>query len=808
MNPSTDLQFFSRFERVSSIERTSRGLLCALEGEWLRVDVLRDDIVRLKISRGGLFDEAPTFAVCADVQSQSAAFRVEEDQDEVRLRTGQMTLTIGKAPFRIDAHRADGSAIFETFQDEQGEWWPYATLNGEWVVRRKCRVEDAFFGLGEKTGRFNRWGRNFTLWNTDVLNPNSAGEFKGDRTGSDFDPYYVSIPFFYHHAHDHLGRGQTPMGGFFVDNGYRGTYEFSHSQEYRFGFAGGQFTEYVFAAPLMKDILSAYTDLTGRMKAPPLWALGYHQCRWFRYTQEAVEALATRHRQKGIPCDALWLDIEYMDGYRVFTWNDKTFPDPKAMLSRLNEQGFRVITIIDPGVKVEPGYPIFDEALKRDVLCVTEGGDLYIGQVWPGKTAFPDFFTPEARDWWGELNAAHVQSGLAGIWNDMNEPATGDIQPDAMRFDRGRASHARGHNQYGLLMAMATVDGLRRAMPDKRTFVLSRAGSAGIQRYAANWMGDNCSRWDHLEVSVPMALGFGVSGQPFVGADIGGFIEHTHAELFLRWMQCGVLTPFCRNHSNIGNVDQYAWSFGAQIEKLCLEALRLRYRLMPYIYAAFMQAAQSGEPIQKPLLFEFQNDQTACEMDDEYLFGSALLVAPVLQKGVTSRQVYLPRGTWFDWHSGEKHAGQRFIIAPSPMHHIPLFARGGAVVAMWPEDVLFTRNYHPSSIELHVFVPDEDGETSSFLHEDDGLSFDFERGAFLRSDFTLRKNGAQLSLEARVSGEGYTGFARTAFRVVFHGASPASARVNGQPVSPRDGQENGFVFPNAGEGFVLEAELG
>ncbi|MBW3636059.1 MAG: DUF5110 domain-containing protein, partial [Armatimonadetes bacterium] len=602
-----------------------------------------------------------------------------------------------------------------------------------------------------------------------------------------------------------LGHNEAPMAGFFVDNGYRGVFEFSRSEEYRFGFSGGQYTEYIFAAPTMREILTAYTDLTGRMAAPPLWSLGYHQCRWFRYTQEAVEALATRHREKKIPCDALWLDIEYMDGYRVFTWNEKTFPNPKAMLACLEKQGFRAITIIDPGVKVERGYAVYDQAVERDVLCKTEGGDLYIGQVWPGKTAFPDFVMQEARDWWGGLNAAHVESGLAGIWNDMNEPATGDIQPDAMLFGNGQYSHERYHNQYGLLMAMGTVDGLRRAMPEKRTFVLSRAGSAGIQRYAANWMGDNCSRWDHLWLSLPMALGFGISGQPFVGADIGGFVEHSNAELFLRWMQCGVLTPFCRNHSNMGNVDQYAWAFGGVIEKLCLDALRLRYRLMPYIYAAFMQAAQSGEPVQKPLIFEFQNDQTTRELDDEYLFGPALLVAPVYEKGATARQVYLPKGTWHDWHSGEKHTGERFLIAPAPMDYIPLFASGGAVIPMWPEDVLSTMDYQPEIVELHVFLPDEDGEFHSFLHEDDGLTFDFQSGAFIRTDFILRKNGAQVSLEASVSGEGFPEFTRREFEVQFHGAALDSVRLDGENLTSQNGC---FTVPSAGTNFRLEASDG
>ncbi|HET9207085.1 MAG TPA: glycoside hydrolase family 31 protein, partial [Burkholderiaceae bacterium] len=754
-----DATYFTRIERVTNVTRTDRGILAEVDGELLRVDVIRDDIVRLKISRGGSFDEQPTYAVCADLSGDAPAFTVEEDDQAVRVRTAQIVLTIARSPFRIDAHRADGSLIFETLRDRDGNSWAYATLNDEFVIRRRCRQEDAFFGLGEKTGHLNRKGRDFTLWNTDVLDPITTVEFtagwpkddpRSNRMSTAFDPYYITIPFFYHMAYE-----ENVTAGFFVDNGYRARVDLSTPRSYSLHFQGGQYTEYVFAGPSMRDILAGYTWLTGRMLPPPLWALGYHQCRWHHYTQATIERLAARHRDHNLPCDALWLDIEYMNGYRVFTWNEKFFPDVPGMLGRLAEQGYRAITIVDPGVKYEPGYWVFDQALERDVLCKTEGGDIYIGQVWPGKTAFPDFVTEEGRDWWGELNAAHVQSGLAGIWNDMNEPATGAVPPHAMRFGKGRYSHARFHNQYALLMAMGTVDGLLRAMPDKRTFVLSRAGFAGIQRYAANWMGDNLSRWDHLWMSIPMAMGLGLSGQPFVGADIGGFDGSTNAELFTRWIQCGVLTAFCRNHSTVGASDQYVWAFGDVVEELSREALQLRYRLLPYIYATFMQSTETGAPVQQPLVFAFQNDRTLRDIDDQYLFGEHLLVAPVYEPGMTARQVYLPEGTWYHWHTGERFAGKRFVLAPTPMEYIPLYARGGAVIPMWPDAPPSTAGYHPAAIELHIFVPEADGEYQSVLHEDDGLTFAFREGAYYRTSFTLRRAGDRLTLEASVAGNGY-----------------------------------------------------
>lgn len=724
------------FTRVDAVEATERGLLAQLHGEQLRIEPVRDDVVRIKLSRGGVFDDAPTYAVIAD---GTADFTVDGNV----LRTAALTVTLRLDPFGIDVHRADGSPVIESTA-------AYATINDAFEVRRSCPHGDAIYGLGEKGGPGNRRGRSYTLWNTDILNPAAAAEFEGHGEDIDFDPYYVSIPFFYHHAKD--GR----MSGSFVDNGYRAAYDFG--AEIAFRFEGGQYTEYVFAGPGMPEILEAYTWLTGRAAPPPLWALGYHQCRWFDYTQDAVEALGARHRELGVPCDALWLDIEYMDGYRVFTWDEERFPDAPGMLRRLDEAGFKVITIIDPGVKYEPGYAVYDEALERNVLCRTEGGDVYVGEVWPGDTAFPDFATEEGRAWWGELNAEHVQSGLAGIWNDMNEPATGVVPPGRMLFDRGRASHERFHNQYALLMAMGTVEGLRSAMPELRTFVLSRAGFAGIQRYAANWMGDNQARWDHLWVSIPMANGFGVSGQPFVGADVGGFQGDSNGELFVRWMQYGALTPFCRNHSMMGSVDQYAWAWGEAVLDLAREAIRLRYRLLPYLYAAFVRACETGAPVQRPLVFDFQDDVTVRDVDDQYLLGPDLLVAPVTEPGMTARHVYLPAGEWYDWHTGEKLDGGRWIVAATPMERIPLYARAGAVIPMWPTAPPSTAGHHPEEVELHVF----EGDGESLLVEDDGLTYD---GGFLRTTFTLR--GRELT--AVVEGAGYDAFARRRFVLVCEG---------------------------------------
>lgn len=803
-----DLEYAVRFERVDTVRRTATGLAAELHGERLEVDAVRDDVVRMRISRGGVFDEPPTFAVCVDPLGLRPSFDVEESDGVVRLRTAALVVSVHLDPFRLDVHRTDGTPVVETAQDADGRWWPYATLNDAFVVRRRAALQDAIYGLGEKTGRHNRRGRDFTLWNTDILSPEASGRFtaslpgtdpRADSTSTEFDPYYVSIPFFYHQAD-----ADGSVAGSFVDNGYRGHYDFTADHEYAVGFDGGQYVEYVMAGPEMPAVLEAYTWLTGRTAPPPLWALGYHQCRWFAYTQDAVEELARRHRAEQVPCDALWLDIDHMDGYRVFTWDTEAFPDVPGMLGRLADDGFKVITIVDPGVKHDPGYWVYDQALERDVLCRTEGGDVYLGQVWPGATAFPDFVTEEARSWWGELNAAHVRSGLAGIWNDMNEPATGAIPPEAMRFGRGRFSHERYHNQYALLMAMGTTQGLLEAMPDRRPFVLTRAGSAGIQRYAASWMGDNMSRWDHLWLSMPMAAGFGISGQAFVGADVGGFMGHTEPELFLRWMQYGVLTPFCRNHSSAGNVDQYAWTFGETVRDLVRAAIEMRYRLMPYVYAAFWQASRTGEPVQRPLVWDHQRDRTVRELDDEYLFGPDLLVAPVHRPGVTSRQVYLPAGTWYDWHTDERLAGRAFHTAATPLDRIPVYARAGAVVPMWPEAPPSTAGYHPAVVELHLYVPDDGTTSRSVLHEDDGVTTAALAGAHVRTTFTVTRDGSRVVVEAEVEGDGYPEHRREDLRLVVHGATPAAVRLDGHVVEPQAGA---WSLLTGTRPFVVELDL-
>lgn len=794
---------------VRSVEETPRGLLLGVGDERFRVDVLQNELLRLKISQAKVFDEEPTLAVVDDA-TPSVSFEVHQNDTSVTISTKRLKLVIRRDPFALSAFRADGSVIFEDADDEHGTPIGYLQLNDTFVVTRRIEAHDSIFGLGQKTGAADRRGRNFTMWNTDILQPdvldhNRLVESEQAQHGSStsYDPYYSSTPFFYHCRGD---SDHAAMAGFFIDNSYKGRFEFEHRSYYRYQFEGGQYTEYIFAGPDMPEILRSYTALTGRMAAPPLWSLGVHQCRFHDYTQDDIRRLSVEYRERDIPCDVMWFDIGYMNGYRVFTWDPKKFSDVTGLLSELKERQFRSVAIVDPGVKLDPGYPVFEEGYAKNFFCKTEGGKLYVGQVWPGRTVFPDFSREEVRTWWGELNARHTQVGLSGIWNDMNEPATGDVAPFAMRFDYDGDNHPheRFHNQYALLMAMGTHEGLLAKNPTDRPFILTRAGFAGIQRYAAQWTGDNESKWSHLDMSISMSTSMGISGQAFVGSDMPGFMGRPTAEMTVRWVQYGALTPFCRFHNTLGEPGQYPWSFGHAVEERARDAIKLRYRLLPYIYTAFIEASEQGTPVQRPLVYQYQHDRQARETDDSYLLGRDLLVAPITEPAQTSRNVYLPEGSWVDFATGKVHRGNQYVTADAPLDRVPLFARGGSIVPTWAKAPASTMGYYPELVELNLFIPAQDGEFVSELREDDGVSNAHEAGAFLHTTFVVVRAGDQIKVRATVKGDGFKEFKRQTLRLVVRGDSVGQVRINGDL---RDAPGGKVDFLNRGEAFNVEMSL-
>jgi len=498
------------------------------------------------------------------------------------------------------------------------------------------------------------------------------------------------------------------------------------------------------------------------MPMTPLWSLGVQQCRYSYYPESVVEEVVRQYRERDLPLDVIYLDIHYMNGYRVFTFDPSRFPNPQGLIERLGKQGVKTVVIVDPGVKYQPPGPavgpmnaakpelapqdqryyVFDQGTERNYFQRRRNGQLFIPRVWPGDSVFVDFTLPDARRWWGDLHRAYTDNGVAGIWNDMNEPAdfvdqTGKNQIDVVSYDEGENStHAKNRNVFALLMARATYEGLARLQPGRRPFVVTRAAYAGIQRYSTMWTGDSNSTWDALALNVPMFTTLGLSGEPFVGSDVGGFIGRANGELLVRSYQIGFLAPFFRNHHAIDGYDQEPWRFGKYYEDIIRKYLKLRYQLLPFLYTTLEEAHRTGVPLFRPLMLNYQDDSNTYNLDDQFMIGDDLLVAPIVKPDLTSRLVYLPKGTWYDFWTNKKYDGGTMIRVDAPLETVPIFVRGGAVIPMGPEmRYVGERPFDPITFAIY---PDEKGFASATLYEDDGNSLAYQRSGFRRTKLEVR----------------------------------------------------------------------
>jgi alpha-glucosidase len=565
------------------------------------------------------------------------------------------------------------------------------------------------------------------------------------------DPLYVSVPFFMALRH---GKAH----GIFLDSTWRSFFDIGHDHPglLTFGAAGGDLDYYFINGPDPKDVIKRYTDLTGRMPLPPLWALGYNQCRYSYYPESRVRELAQTFREKKIPADVIWLDIDYQDNYKPFTWNHERFPDPKKMVSDLRAEDFRLVCIVDPHPKRQKGYDPYDEGMRGDYFVKNADGSVFEGPVWPshapenpGPSVFPDFSNPAARAWWGQLYSGLMDDGIAGIWNDMDEPSVFDTPSGTMPMnvvfenDGQPATGNQMHNVYGQLMSRATYEGLSRLRPEARPFVLTRSSFAGGQRYAAVWTGDSTSDWSSLRQSLSMLLGLGLSGFPFVGSDIGGFVGAPSAELYTRWLQFGVFCPFMRSHSDSGSPSKEPWMFGESDEAINKRVIELRYELLPYIYNVMEQASETGVPALRPLLMDFPEDDKVATVDDEFLFGDDLLVAPVVHEGAALRDVYLPAGNWYDYWTGARVPGGQTIHVPVTLDSIPMFVRSGGFIFRQP--VVQSTEEMPGNALQVLIAPAKESKAS--LYEDDGKSPGYQGGAFMRRNFLQIQKAQKVIVE-------------------------------------------------------------
>ncbi|MCG3420277.1 glycoside hydrolase family 31 protein [Oceanobacillus jordanicus] len=645
----------------------------------------------------------------------------EEDSEAVLLlKTKKLEVKIEKNPLRITVKDENSRILVK--EQERGMAYDQ---NGEIRVWKQMEESDHFYGFGEKSGFLDKRGEKYEMWNTDVYAPHNP----------ETDPLYESIPYFMT-----LRNGKAH--GIFFDNTFRTFFDMkSEIDRYSFSAEGGQLDYYVLAGPDPKKVLEQYTYLTGRMPIPPKWAIGYHQSRYSYETEAEVRELAANFLERDIPVDVIHLDIHYMNGYRVFTFDRDRFPNPEKLIADLREMGIRVVPIVDPGVKQDAEYPIYQEGVQGDNFCKYIEGDIYFGDVWPGKSAFPDFTDEKVRKWWGEKHAFYTDMGIDGIWNDMNEPAvfneTKTMDTSVMHRNDGRpTTHKELHNVYGLLMGKATYEGMKDQLQGKRPFLLTRAGYSGVQRYAAVWTGDNRSFWEHLQMSLPMVMNLGLSGVAFTGPDVGGFAHDTNPELLVRWTQVGAFTPYFRNHSALNTKYQEPWQFGEKYETIMKNYMQMRYEWLPQLYSLFFKASQTGLPVMRPLFMEYPDDERTYNLNDVVMIGDNVLLAPILSPGVTDRAVYLPEGEWILWATGETFEGNRAHLVHAELADLPLFIKKGTAVMQtkWVSN----QEKETKQRSMHV-VAGNPGDVYSFTYyDDDGETFAYEKGDYLKWNIEIK----------------------------------------------------------------------
>jgi len=568
----------------------------------------------------------------------------------------------------------------------------------------------------------------------------------------------------------------------------------SDSGTYSIKVYGGVMDQVLVAGPSMADVVSRTTGLTGRMPLPPLWSLGYHQSRWGYSPDTRLEEIGDQFRARAIPADGLWLDIQHMDGFRTFTWDPVAFPDPEGMIARLEAEGFHVTVIADPGIKVDDAWDIYLEGLAGDHYLETPEGEPYVGVVWPGPAVFPDFTDPDARLWWGSQVQDLVRTGVGGLWLDVNEPTnfpedTGGTVPGTVLAsgDGVPTTMAEAHNVYALQQARATYEAMLAAAPDSRPFILSRAGYAGIQRYAAVWTGDAPSSWESLGQTLAMLLGMGLSGVAFAGSDVGGYSGYATPELFARWMAVGSISPFFRGHVTSGVNDQEPWEFGLEVEDISRSLITDRYRLLPYLYSLFAEASETGAPVLRPMVYAFQEDPAMHGLGDQAMLGPFILFAPVIREGAAGRTVALPEGRWYEARSGAVLEGPAVVDVETTLAALPVYVREGAIVPS-AQPRMWTGEADPSPLFLDIYPAPH--LTTFTLYEDAGDGFGYEGSQYSRITYTLLQTGSGAELSASPRDGAWVPAARVLvvrLHRADHGAS--SVMMDGIPLPSRDSYE-------------------
>ncbi len=699
-------------------------------GVILQVTILRGSVIRFRYATDNNFENDFSYAISEDGVRGYSKLDVEEHAEHYVIITSRVEIIINKTDLKTAIHDLDGNIICK---DDWGFHWEQSYEYGGNIVKmsKAAPQGECYYGLGDKPMHLNLKGKRIENWATDQY-----------AFGKDQDPLYKSVPFY-------IGMYEEKAYGIFFDNTFRTFFDFCHERRNVTSFwaQGGEMNYYFFYGPNMQDVVTRYTDLTGKPELPPLWALGYHQCKWSYYPENKVKEVTNKFRELQIPCDAIYLDIDYMEGFRCFTWNKEYFPDPKRMVAELAEDGFKTVVIIDPGIKIDDDYWVYKEAIDKDYFCKRADGPYMRGKVWPGECYFPDFTNPEVREWWSGLFKEIIDEiGVKGVWNDMNEPAVMEVPgktfPDDVRhnYDGNPCSHRKAHNIYGTQMARATYEGVKQFAYPKRPFIITRSAYSGAQRYTSSWTGDNIATWEHLWIANIQAQRMSMSGMSFTGSDIGGFAEHPTGELYARWIQLGVFHPFCRTHSSGDHGNQEPWTFGDEVVDVTRKFVELRYQLLPYLYTMFWEYAEEGIPMLKPLVLFDQNDAQTHYRTDEFVFGNQILVCPIQEPNAKGRRLYIPRGSWYNYWTREYVKGGMEQWVDADLDSIPLFIKEGAIIPKYPVQQ-YVGEKKIEELKLEVYYKLGNKEVSK-VFEDAQDGYDYAKGRYsLRTfSFTGKEN--------------------------------------------------------------------
>ena len=718
----------------------------ARQGETvLQVTALTDSILRVRISPTGAFPGDASWAVSKAVRDRQAHVTPQANG----FATDRLQVRVDPETLRLEVRDKGGRVITADGMD------PIKLDGARFTLRKTMPITEHYYGLGDKTGPFDRRGASYVHWNTDTWGYTATT-----------DPTYKSIPFFV------ATGGPGGSYGIFLDNSWRSWFDFGHREDgtLAFGSENGPIDYYVIAGPTTADVVRRYTDLTGKAPLVPQWGLGFQQSRYSYMSDTEVREIAGRLRQEKVPTDVIWLDIDFQDRNRPFTTNKTSFPDLGRLAGDLKRDGIKLVTITDLHIASVPGegYGPYDTGLAGDHFLKNPDGSLYVAPVWPGPSVFPDFTRRETRNWWGDLYKEFVDDGIAGFWNDMNEPAIFETPTKTMPLDTVHriaaddfaprtTSHAEVHNIYGMENARATFEGLQRLRPDARPFVMTRATYAGGQRYAVTWTGDNSATWDHLKLSVQQQLNLGLSGFSYSAADIGGFTGGPSPELLTRWMQIGAFTPIFRVHAANNTPRTEPWVDGPDHLALRRAAIEERYRLMPYLYGLAELNSRTGDPIMRPAFYDYPGNEGAwCDQSMTFTVGKSLLVTPSGKpESPQTYDVCLPSGGWYDYWSGLPVKGEvpkgetRFeVVKETPrLERLPVFIRAGTILPRQPL-VQSTSETPGGPLSLDIYPG---ADCRGDLYFDDGGTFEHLKGKYLRQTVrcTITADGLRIEFDKR-----------------------------------------------------------